>query len=515
MKKLITDLLKQNISREEIARRLNTTVWQVRKVKAELEHEKKDVPKKLLLDDIKVCDPRKVKKLKTYIFTSWEIRTDPSDEFLGILHQMEKHYNAEVFIIPVWPEDLKYIPPKLKEFNILSSDLKLNSNIFFKYVPTHALVVSPLTGWKGAFPDTSVIIPGLIKEMITEPSHRLAKQLMSTGSVGRLNPNITNYKHLENYDESEKRIFDKRWNSVVNRRAGRVYAVAQEYTLPSALVVNILDDKTFLSRYVTMEKTGVVYDMNLKFTYGESKPEISRPSALYKGDTHVYQMDEDVWEVTGKMIDFFDPDAVVVGDFMDFSSANWHGMDDASIFTKAPTIEEERDITRKRLVEICKRARKVFYDQSNHDNFIIKYLKNENNYKFNYNYAICLELRAAQLRDNRHPVVKLLDMDSIPNLEFVPEDSNHSISGVTNIHGHQTVSGRPAGFRSLAQIYNRVMMGHGHSPKIWRNAVMVGTGSKLQMDYNTGLDGWLHCNGLIHPDGSTQLLPIIGKRWKL
>ncbi|HNC56670.1 MAG TPA: hypothetical protein PLP33_14565 [Leptospiraceae bacterium] len=514
MNNIVSALLKQGLSRKNIAKKLNTTEWQVRKITAELRKEKKELnPPKDLLEGIKHFKPSS-KKVKTYIFTSWEIRTDPSEEFIDILKQMQTHYNAELVLVPVWPEDLKFIPPKLKEFKIVTSDFKINDNLFFKYVPTNALVVSPLTGWKGAFPESSAIIPGLIKEMVTEPSQRLAKQLMTTGSIGRLNPELTNYKHIEEASETDQREFHKRWGSVVNRRMGRVYAIAQEYTIPSALVVNVLDNKTFLSRFVSMPKTGTVYDMNLRFTAGKSNPEIYSPEALVMGDCHAWQMDTSAWNATIEMLNHLKPNSLVLNDFTDFISANHHEVDDAAVFFNAPTIEQEIFFTKEKLNEISCYAKKVYYLGSNHDDFIIKYLKNENNYKYNYNYSICLEIRAAQIRSNRHPIIKLLEMDKISNLEYIDDNANYQIAGVTVIHGHQTISGRRAGFRALAQVYNYVIMGHSHVPSVWRNASMVGTTSKLFMNYNKGVSGWLHCNGLIHNDGSTQLLTMINGRWK-
>jgi len=523
LKEKVIDLIEQGIGAKSIAQRLSTTEWQIRKIKEELGlkgtiHEIRNVnpieeDTKPFLNAPKLELP---KKTKTYIFTSWEIRVDPSDEFLDILRQMKAHYDAELILVPVWPDDVKYIPPKLqKDFKIVTSDFKINSNLLFKYVPTHALVMSPLTGWKGAFSDSSVIMPGLVKELITEPSNRLSKQLMTTGSVGRLNPSITNYEHLQNYNSKDVSQFNRRWESVINRRLGRNYAIAKEYTVPSALIVNVINDKIFLPRYITMFGEKEVFDLNLKFTVGKKSPENYNPEAFIKADSHVWQGDEQVWEISKDMIKFFNPKYTVVNDFADLISACYHEVDDAAIFSKAPTIEEEAEFTKKKLKEICEISNKVKYNQSNHDNFLIKYLKNEANYRFNYNYAICLELRAWMFRNNRHPIIKLLDLDSIDNLEFVAEDANDIICGTYNIHGHQTVNGRPVGFRALSQIYNRLVMAHSHSPQVWRNSAMVGTTSLLRMNYNKGVSGWLHCNGIVHRDGSIQLLPMIDGYWKL
>lgn len=514
MKKIVESLLKKGLGAKAIARQLQTTEWQIRLIKKQLlEGEEGKVQKPFL--NVATFDPTKGKKSKTYIFTSWEIRNEISDAFVDILKQIQKHYDAELYLIPVWPDDIKFIPPQLKDFKIVASDFKLNKNLFFKYVPTHALVVSPLAGWKGAFPDSSVILPGLVKEMITEPTNYLSKQLMTTGSVGRLRPDVSNYKHLEDYSEQDQREFSKRWSGIANRRLGKIYAIAQEYTLPSALIVNVIDDKTFLTRYISMHEDGIVYDLNLKFTQGKKTPEISRPSSLEMGDYHAWLGNKSAYEATKEQLKFFKPDSLSTNDWHDNLGCCYHNLEDFSIFGEAPTIEEESNHSHDKLLEISPLVKKILYKQSNHDDFTIKYLKDERNYKYNRNYATCLELRAYQIRTKKHPIIKQLRLEEIPNLEFIPDNANHKISGVYSIHGHQTVSGKRVGFKGLAQVYNRVIMGHHHSPAVFRNAACVGMTSEFDLGYNKGASGWLHCNGLIQPDGSIQLLPIINGRWKL
>lgn len=515
MKQTVIDLLNQGMSGKAIARKLNTTEWQIRQVRRQLNEEKVNNPSPLYTENVKLFKKLEGKKFpRTMIFTSWEIRNQVDDEFLDILSQIKKHYSAELFLVPVWPDDVKYLPEKLKNFTLVTSDIEINDNLFFKYVPTHALVVSPLSGWKGTFPEKSVIIPGLVRDMITEPSVHLAKQIMSTGSIGRLNPSLSDYNHLDSLEGAEKSAFQKRWASVTNRRNGKIYAIAQEYTVPSALIVQVIDNKTFLTRYISMPKNGVVYDMNLQFTAGHSKPKISHPAALVMGDYHAWQGDEVAWKATLEMLDYFNPDSIVLNDFFDGLSCSHYEVEDAAAFFKAPTIEEEAEFTKNKLKEICSKAKKVYYNHSNHDDFLPKYLKIEQNYKYNFNYAICLELRAWQIRTERHPIIKLLELDSIKNLEFIDDDANHKIAGVTNIHGHQGISGRRVGFRALAQIYNKLMMSHSHSPGFFRNSANTGTTSKLKMHYNKGLSAWLHCNGLIHSDSSTQLVTIINGVWR-
>lgn len=207
---------------------------------------------RLNLNPADIFTPQLSPNIKTYIFTSWEVRTRPDYAFVDCLRQIAKAYDAEMYLTPCYIPDLDFLPNELRlAFKILASDLQLNENIFFKYVETHALSQSPLAGWKG-FTDKTAILPGLIKELETFPTDKDCKQLITTGSAGYLTLDSEHYKFIkESPDKAYKERFDSRWNSFRSQK--RPIAIASEYVRPSAQIVHILDDKTFLTRRLTMQ----------------------------------------------------------------------------------------------------------------------------------------------------------------------------------------------------------------------------------------------------------------------
>lgn len=450
--------------------------------------------------------PLSVKTPSTLILTSWEIRIGIDWNFVKTLEVMAKEYNAELVLVPCNVSDVAYLPQEIKDkFTILIKDTKFNDNLQLKFVETSALVQSPLAGHIGAYPDYSTIIPGLVKELRTEPSNKYVKQLMSTGSLGYLDAKYTDYE----LDDAE---FTKKWRNVVTRRHGKPTAIAKNYIQPSALIIDILDKKIFLSRFITSVKDGVVYDLNKKFT--PRGVEKYQPSALNVGDFHAYYADEVATKATKDMIRTLDPKEVILNDFWDGASVNYHEAGDAVQYSKAPSILEEVDITKKLLDDICRVSNKVIYLHSNHDDFITKLLnRGETAWRFNKNYATLCELQLYRLKEDNHPIVRLLDLDGYKNLEFVQDTDNYTVNRVLVKHGHEGASGVRLGFLSLAKIYNYYSQGHLHSPAVFRNAVCVGTNSKLQLSYNKGASGWLHANSLIHADGSQQLLNMIYGEW--
>ena len=446
---------------------------------------------------------------KTYIFLGWEIRVETS-KFLNIIDQIKDRYNAEVFVTCLWPSDVAYLPAELQKYTLLLNDLQLNDNLLFKYVPTHALAMSPVQGWDGAF-DKSVIIPGLIKEVKTSLTDKHCKQIITTGSLGKLTAHFSQYNHIT--EANSRTEFHKRWAAVntQNRRGGRNYEIARNYTKPTALIVDVLDNNTFLSRYITME-SNAVYDLNTKYTFNKPYQE-HRPSALVVGDIHAYGVDTDKFNATKNVIKALKPQAVVIQDVFDGASVNHHEITDYAHVVNFPSIKEEADVTKEVVREFCEISSKVYYLHANHDDFVTKFLSNENNYKVKDNYTISLELRSWQISTGRHPIIKLLNLDSYKNLKFVSVFDNLYISGVLVKHGHEGLSGRRVGFRALVKIYNKYIQGHTHSPEVYRNGLCVGTTSKLKLGYNYGASAWMHTDGLIQPDGSLQTINVINGKW--
>lgn len=443
---------------------------------------------------------------KRYIITTWDIRANISESFIKCLIKLAEHLNAELLLTPSSIEDVKYIPSKLKDiFEIVTHNIKFNDNLKLHYMPTNVLLQSSLAGFRGAFPESSTIIPGAIREVITEPSGVTCKQLLSTGFIGKISARYDDYAgsiHPDNVIE-----FSKRWNSLSGRSKGKPLALAQIYVKPSALIVDIKDDRTFLSRYVTMEQEGVLYDIDVKIT--PNKIEHSIPSGLITGDYHVFDMDEKSHVANKEMIKQLNPKEVVVGDFFDGRSVCYHDIGDSVTFSQAPTIAKEAEVTKKALKEITDISNRVVYLHSNHCDFIVKLLNlSENIWRFNGNYADCCELQAYRLKQDRHPIVKLLDLDNIPNLHFSPDREIYKIEDVVVMHGHEVSYGR-IGTREIIKRYNKIICQHFHTPEVFRNGCIVGTTSNPDASYATGYNAVMPANALIHADSSIQLLPII------
>lgn len=444
---------------------------------------------------------------KTYIISAWEVRVGVDHKFVKTLQRLAEYHSAELLLVPCLESDLPFIPKELSEvFTIVTEDIQFNENLRLRYVETNALVQSPLSGHAGAYP-TSSIIPGLVKELRSEPSVSYIKQCMSTGSVGYLNASTRDYSEIEGEG------ILKRLKAVRTRRNGKASAIAANYVTPSALIVDVLDKKTFLTRFVTSYDNGIVYDLDRKFNPEGS--EKIQPAAILLGDLHAYNVDPVALTASKDMIQSLKPKEVILGDAFDGASVNYHEVASAVKFANAPTIREEADVTMSLIKEFCDMSEKVVYLQSNHCNFLIKFLDtSERLWRLHKNYEMSCGLQLFRLHTGLHPVVKLLELSKFDNLQFVSERDNYFVNKVLVKHGHEGSGGGRVGFNALSRIYNYYACGHEHAPKVFRNAMCVGLLGRLDMEYVVGVNAMAFANGLIHNDGSTQLLNIIGSKWR-
>ena len=465
------------------------------------------------------CEPKRSPNTKTFIITGWEVRVRPDFGFIDCLRQIAKAYGASMYLAPHYLPDLDFLPPELRScFKLLTEDLHLNDNLMFRFVETHALASSPLTGWKGVSEKTQ-IIPGLIKQLQTYPTDNNSRQAVTTGSVGYLTLDSEHYKFIANSsDKAYKARFDSRWNGFRSQK--KPTAIASEFVMPSALIVHVIDDRRFLIRRVTMQPgNDHVFDLNKRYSAGRKSPQTIKPAALNIGDTHAWFADPVAMRCTTEQIDELTPSIVITNDFFDGCSSNHHEKDRPFTFRQAPPISVEAKYTEELLTLLAKKTAKgtrCVDLHSNHHDFLEKFLDaGEKYWSHNYNYEVCVDLQQRRMSTKLHPIQLLIDYKKT-GFEFWPDTEPLRVGKVAVLHGHQPVSGKRAGFVELAKNFNYLSSNHTHSPAEFRNAVCGGLTGIREMAYTEGsMNGWLHANTLIHSDGSMQLLSMIDGLWMI
>ena len=95
-------------------------------------------------------------------------------------------------------------------------------------------------------------------------------------------------------------------------------------------------------------------------------------------------------------------------------------------------------------------------------------------------------------------------------------DEDYKVAGIQlGVHGHLGANGSRGSLANMEKSYNKSVTGHSHSPAILRDAWVVGTSSRLRLDYNQGPSSWLNTFCLVYPNGQRQLINIIEGKYKL
>lgn len=54
-----------------------------------------------------------------------------------------------------------------------------------------------------------------------------------------------------------------------------------------------------------------------------------------------------------------------------------------------------------------------------------------------------------------------------------------------------------------------MISGHTHSPFLGQNSMVVGTSTKLKLDYTKGPSSWLNAHGILYGNGKYALITLI------
>jgi hypothetical protein len=84
-----------------------------------------------------------------------------------------------------------------------------------------------------------------------------------------------------------------------------------------------------------------------------------------------------------------------------------------------------------------------------------------------------------------------------------------------SFHGDRGSGGSRGSIKQFAKIGPKVVIGHSHTPGIYEGAYQVGLSARMNLEYKTGCDSWLHTHCLVYPDGKRTLINVIKGRWRL
>jgi hypothetical protein len=372
----------------------------------------------------------------------------------------------------------------IHKFVSILSDIKIQ--------PT---AVNPMTGMQGVSGINSCIFgsPKVQLEMIPVLEGNKPKMMLTTGAITK-----------KNYTDS---------------KAGKKGEFHHTFGF---IVVEIKDEETFFVRQVTADdKAGNFSDLYYRVESGNVS-RLKKSSALVLGDLHYGHHDQEVLESTFKLMNQLQPDHVILHDVFDGNSISHHEMKDPFI-QYGKEIAGKNDLG-KEIDEMLegldrfKDFKNVVIVRSNHDDFLDRWLKNEDwkkqpTFKNSRLYMKFSDMLLEQYGENPYNVkgvIPTLINDRFPKFITLGRSASYKVKGwELGQHGDIGSNGSRGSLLQFRQLNTKVIVGHYHSSGRKDGALSVGTSTKLRVGYNKGASGWINSHVLLHEDGRAQHINFV------
>jgi hypothetical protein len=448
---------------------------------------------------------RKVNKTaKRFIVTWAQNNTSVHSTFLKNIEAYASHINADIHVIAgryknpttlsdestedFWVDEvLPYLDANrhnVHRYLSIMSDVKIQ--------PT---ATNPMSGLQSMSGLNSCIFgsPKVQMEMIPVLEGNKPKMMITTGAVTQIN-----------YTDS---------------KAGKKGEF--HHTLGFA-VVEIKDTETFFVRQVTAnDKTGSFTDLYFNVDNGKVK-KINEVSAIILGDIHYGHHDEIVLEQTLELMNKLKPEHVVLHDVFDGSSISHHEMKDPFIqYAKeidgSNSVEKEINNMLDGL-ESFRKFKNVVIVRSNHDDFLDRWLKNEDwkkqptskNSLAYMEYSTMLLKQYSKDRHNVKGVIPELINRKFPKFITLGRNNSYRVMNwELGQHGDVGSNGSRGSLLQFRKLNTKIVVGHYHSPGRKDGAMAVGTSTKMRVGYNIGASSWLQSHVIIHTDQRAQHINFI------
>jgi len=465
--------------------------------------EKVDIePEQYLKAKARIHDENK----KRFIITWAQNNTPVHSGLLKNIEAYADYINADIHVIAgryknptsIWSQNqeqeenwdnkvLKYLDANrhdIHEYVSILSDIKIQ--------PT---AVNPMTGLQALSGVNSCIFgsPKVQMEMIPVLEGCKPKMMLTTGSVTK-----------KNYTDS---------------KAGKTGDFHHTFGFA---IVEIKDDEIFFVRQVTADdKTGNFSDLYFRVESGEVK-ELDKLAAIVLGDVHYGHHDQTVLDSTMTLMDRLLPKHVILHDVFDGNSISHHEMKDPFIqYGKeiAGTNDLEREVgIMLSGLSAFEKYENVVIVRSNHDDFLDRWLKNEDwkkqptfkNSRLYMRYSDLLLEQYGRDPYNVKGVIPSIINERFPKFKTLGRSESYKVkSWELGQHGDIGSNGSRGSLLQFRRLNTKIVVGHYHSPGRKDGAIAVGTSTKLRVGYNKGASTWLQSHVIIHTDGRAQHINFI------
>jgi len=466
-------------------------------------------------DDIIINEPaiESTNKNRTWVVTTAVNDVPVNEKFLNTLKTYCEYNNAELLIGAIkynqglnedgysWDES---VIPYLVNTNItLTNGLK-----YLAGVPISPAIGNPLSGFESFSKGDSIILshPQLMMKTVAVSHVDHAAILTTTGCVTEPVYTITK--------QGSKAKFNHSYSALVIEEDSEI--------------------DSFHIRILNSDESGIFYDIDKIYTGGSIKYTSNIP-AIVLGDEHVAFVDEEVMKATfyntDSIINVLKPKKIIRHDIYDGYSASHHHS--KNIFTQyAKHISGKNDVSKELALTIEHILRTTpdyaesIIVSSNHNEHLTKWL-NEANPKLDptnailYHELMYLTLKNTKLGESGAEFPNPFELwcennYELNNVKFISGFDTYKIKDVElSFHGHNGVNGSRGSIEQFSKLGTKTISGHSHSPGIFGGSWVVGTSSKLKLEYNSGgPSSWKQAHCIIYPNGKRQMIFINSGKWR-
>jgi len=289
------------------------------------------------------------------------------------------------------------------------------------------------------------------------------------------------------------------------------------------VIVEIKDDEIFFVRQVTADdKSGNFSDLCYRVE-NETIKNINKLEAIVLGDLHCGHHDEKVLDTTIDMMYKMLPKHVILHDVFDGDSISHHQMKDPFLqygkeVNGTNDLKKEIDSVMASLKPFEK-YKNVVIVRSNHDDFLDRWLKNEDwkkqpTFKNSRLYMQLSDILLEQYANNPmcvYGVIPAFIKQKYPKFITLNRSDSYKVKGGWELgqHGDVGSNGSRGSLLQFRRLNTKIVVGHYHSPGRKDGALAVGTSTNMRVGYNLGPSTWLQSHVIIHEDGRAQHINFI------
>lgn len=451
---------------------------------------------------------------KRLIITSAQNNTDVDEDFLKCLQLYRLVTGAGLIVIPI-------------KYKTINSEDDISANTYSD------LIVDSLCENTLVFPGCNVKVYAGLKIQATSENPLSGLDPLSKGWTVIVGHAQVQLKTLPNLDKRISDILTTTGAITVKNYSKSKLGEKARFNHSMSAIVLEFDDDTYHLRHLNYDpETKSFFDIDRQFCVDGTVSRVA-VEALVTGDEHVLFRDPTVeqWTYTNddSLTNVLKPKYIVRHDVLDSYSISHHHK--KNVFTQyakwksgTNSIEEELRLTVEYINKTTPDYATSLIVQSNHNEHLLRWL-NEVDIKTEpwnakiYHYLMFHMLEQTEMGASGAEHPDPFEFVARPylksNVDFINRAGVKIFDIEVGAHGDRGINGARGSAAGFARIPDKMIVGHSHSPAIQKGCYVVGTSSRLALEYNTGASTWHHAHVIIHPNGKRQMIFITPKGWRL